>query len=265
MKLYNKLTAMKRNFWSSMVCFNLIALFVTALASAQPVTIFNKANVAYKNEDYETAAKLYEQLIQQGNISSDVYFNLGNSYYKTENYGAAILNYERAKKFNVVADDIDYNLNLANMQCIDKIEPLPQVFYEKWFAEFIYSSTPDARAEMMVAALWMALIFFAIYIFVRRTSIRKSSFLAAVICLFWAAFCFLAASKQSSLINSRKDAIIMAESDYVKSSPDEKSANLFMLHSGTKVVILDNLQGWKKIKIANGNVGWVPEKSLEVI
>ncbi len=256
---------MKRKIWSVVFCVFLLSMLLTINASAQPETLFNKANAAYKNQDFEAAAKLYEQLIKQGNFSPDVYYNLGNSYYKTENYGAAILNYERAKKFNGVADDIDYNLNLANMQCIDKIEPLPQVFYEKWFSEFIYSSTPDARAKMLVAALWIALLFFVIYVFVRKTALRKASFYAAVICLIYAGFCFVTAAKQSTLINSHKDAIIMAESDYVKSSPDEKSANLFMLHSGTKVVILDQLQGWKKIKIANGNVGWVPEKSLEII
>lgn len=257
---------MKKRFYVYALCFGMVYLLSSVDAFAQNALVdFGKANSAYKSENYEGAIKLYEQLLKQGNLSADVYFNLGNSYYKVGNYESAILNYERAKKFNAVDDDIDYNLRLANMQCIDKIETTPQVFYQKWFAEFIYSSTPDARAKVMVAAFWMALLFFVLYIFIKQISFRKISFFTAVLCLLIGGFYFLTAAKQNSLENSKKDAIIMAESDYVKSSPDQKSANLFMLHAGTKVQILDKLQGWKKIRIANGNVGWIPEKSLEVI
>lgn len=243
----------------------MILLFVTTNLQAQPEETYRKANAFYQKENYEAAIKLYEQLIKDGKYSTEVYFNLGNAYYKTEKYELAILNYERAKKFNAADEDIDYNLRLANMQCVDKIEPLPQVFYEKWWTEFIHNSTPDARAKSAMIALWFATAFFLIFIFIRNITIKKISFYVGLLGLVVGAFYFLLASKQNELINSRHDAIIFATSDYVKSSPDEKSANLFMLHAGTKVEVLDQLQGWKKIRIANGNVGWIPEKSIELI
>jgi SH3-like domain-containing protein len=40
---------------------------------------------------------------------------------------------------------------------------------------------------------------------------------------------------------------------------------VFMLHEGTKVDVLDQINDWKKIKIANGNVGWTQEENLEII
>jgi len=43
----------------------------------------------------------------------------------------------------------------------------------------------------------------------------------------------------------------------VKSSPSEASVDLFVLHEGTKVALLDEADGWCKIKIANGSVGWL--------
>ena len=43
----------------------------------------------------------------------------------------------------------------------------------------------------------------------------------------------------------------------VKSSPNTTSVDLFVLHEGTKVSILDEADGWSKIKIANGSVGWL--------
>jgi SH3-like domain-containing protein len=37
------------------------------------------------------------------------------------------------------------------------------------------------------------------------------------------------------------------------------------LHNGTKVEIVEEQEGWKKIKIANGNTGWMANAALENI
>ena len=48
----------------------------------------------------------------------------------------------------------------------------------------------------------------------------------------------------------------------VQSSPSESSVDLFVLHEGTKVSILEREEGWNKIKIANGSVGWLTDDSM---
>ena len=48
----------------------------------------------------------------------------------------------------------------------------------------------------------------------------------------------------------------------VKSSPSISSVDLFVLHEGSKVKILDNTGEWEKIKIANGSIGWIPNSVL---
>ena len=45
--------------------------------------------------------------------------------------------------------------------------------------------------------------------------------------------------------------------------PNFRSENLFSLHEGTKVQVLDSLQEWKKIKIANGAEGWTKEAIIK--
>jgi uncharacterized protein YgiM (DUF1202 family) len=74
-----------------------------------------------------------------------------------------------------------------------------------------------------------------------------------------------ASMERKSVEFDSTEAIILNTSVYVKSSPDEKGNDLFILHDGTKVYLLDELSGWKKIKIANGSVGWLPESSIAVI
>ena len=56
---------------------------------------------------------------------------------------------------------------------------------------------------------------------------------------------------------TQDQAIIMTPTVTVKSSPSETSVDLFVLHEGSKVTILETSNGWNKIRIANGSVGWL--------
>jgi SH3-like domain-containing protein len=52
----------------------------------------------------------------------------------------------------------------------------------------------------------------------------------------------------------------------VKSSPSADSAkDLFILHEGTRVRILDNVSGYSQIEIADGRQGWIASGDIEVI
>ncbi|MCX6275765.1 MAG: SH3 domain-containing protein [Bacteroidetes bacterium] len=54
-------------------------------------------------------------------------------------------------------------------------------------------------------------------------------------------------------------------SAYVKSSPGENNTDLFLLHEGTRVDILDAYENWVKIRIANGSIGWLKNSETEEI
>ncbi len=244
----------------------LFGSFAVSAGKAQSADeLFAKANKEYMDQDYGAAAKTYEQLITMGKVSAEVYFNLGNAHYKIGNLAQAILNYERAHRLNPSDPDIQYNLRMANLNTIDKIEPVPQLFYERWWNEFVTGGSVNIRSAWVIGLLWLALAVSAIYLFTFQVTIRKSAFFISLIVLFSALFAWYLTHLQYRSLNYKNAAIIFTESSYVKSSPDAKSANLFLLHSGTRVEILDDLQGWRKIRIANGNEGWVEANSLEVI
>ena len=62
---------------------SLVLILMLSLASssfADPAADFQKANALYQKQQYDSAAKIYEQLISAGNASGDVYYNLGNCY-----------------------------------------------------------------------------------------------------------------------------------------------------------------------------------------
>lgn len=257
----------RRNLFFNYYFFLILFILIQAnpLIGQSPEFTFERANKFYIEKDYKKAIEWYEKLVKSENKSAEIYFNIGNAYYKSGDYASAILNYERAKKLNPSDGDIEFNLRLANQNTIDKIEPAPQVFYVKWINNFINSSSIEGRTQKALLFIWIALAIAAIYIFVNNGLVKRITFFAAAIMLMLGSFFLYVSHLQVSELKNNKSAIITSTNVYIKSSPDENSINLFLLHSGTKVEVVDELQGWKRIRIANGNEGWINAKAIEVV
>jgi hypothetical protein len=103
------------------------------------------------------------------------------------------------------------------------------------------------------------------YLFAKTVNAKRNTFLSMLSLLLLSAFVYFVSYSANKSLNGTHGAIITEATAYIKSSPDAKSTNLFMLHEGTKIEVTDEIQGWKKIKIANGNVGWVEDGKLELI
>ena len=57
----------------------------------------------------------------------------------------------------------------------------------------------------------------------------------------------------------------MEPSATVMSAPGDGGKAVFVLHEGTRVEILDSLGEWRRVSIADGRQGWLPEGYVEVI
>ena len=108
---------------------------------------------AYIKDDYATAIQIYESLLKNGE-SADVYYNLGNSYYKAGEIAKAVLNYERALLMKPGNSDIRANLEVARAKTIDKVEPVPEVFFVSWTKALINSMSVDAWATWELSPLF---------------------------------------------------------------------------------------------------------------
>ena len=78
-------------------------------------------------------------------------------------------------------------------------------------------------------------------------------------------FTLLTANQSYSRLINQHEAIVFSPTITVKSSPDEKSIDLFVIHEGTKVSIIDQIGNWYEIRIANGSVGWLQSGAIEKI
>ncbi|MDT8413428.1 MAG: tetratricopeptide repeat protein [Vicingaceae bacterium] len=226
---------------------------------------FKLANKLYDDQKYEEAIEQYELLIKDGKIATDVYYNLGNAYFKNDEIAPAILNYERALKFDPSNEDAAFNLKIANSKTIDKVEALPSLFIENAWQTFVTSKSVDGWAMLSIISIFVALLFFVGYLFSPQVVIKKIGFYGGVLIVVVSLFTWLMAHQHSSLLKNKTDAIVFVNISSVMSEPNEKSNKLFSMHEGLKVNLLDKKNGWSKIKIQNGNVGWVKSEEIKEI
>ncbi|MDP4289900.1 MAG: tetratricopeptide repeat protein [Bacteroidota bacterium] len=247
------------------ICLLVAMILPMYLWAVTPEQQASDANRAYYAGHYDHAAALYEKLSQAGFASPVLFYNLGNAYFKLGNMPMAILYYEKAHKLAPADDDITHNIRLANTRLVDKIEPVPVLFYIRWWNSARNIFSPDGFAKTSLTLFSIFWILLAIYFLARRRGVRITSFYFAMLFLIAAITgMILAADTHHNALNP-DEAIVMEASASVKSSPDDKSVDVFVVHEGTKVTVMDRIGDWKEVRIANGNSGWIQTKTIREI
>jgi tetratricopeptide (TPR) repeat protein len=246
-----------------------LAILLTIVAinalAIDPKTAVNEAQGFYSKGEFDKAVEKYKSIINDGYVSSELYYNLGNAYFKSHNIKAAILNYEKAKLFDPADKDIDYNLELARSYTIDKIEALPELFFVTWLKWLRNRTTSNGWAMLSTLAFLAALALLLLYLLSGRLILKKISFWCGLIILIVSVASFVMGFQLKEAQTANNTAIIYSPTVTVKSSPSESGNNLFILHEGSKIEILDKVSDWCEIKIADGNRGWVKKTDLETI
>ena len=218
---------------------------------------FNQANAAYNSGNYETAVELYEKILATDMESVPVYYNMGNAYYKMREYPMAIYSYEKALKLDPANEEVRTNLEIANLAIVDKIEPVPQSFIERWWRSLRAMCSSDRWACWSVAAFALLLVCLFMFLRSRRVGMRKLGFFMGIVFLIVFALSVVFAAQLKHAATAQDQAIVMTPTVTVKSSPSDDSVDLFVLHEGAKVSVLESSNGWNKVRIANGSVGWL--------
>lgn len=220
-------------------------------------TLFEKGNAYYAKTQYKDALATYQKIIDEGYQSAAVYFNMGNASYKNGDVSSALLYYEKAHKLAPGDEDINFNIRLANLKTTDKIDELPEFFLAKWWKGFILNFSIHTLAVISIVVILLSSGILALYFFTGSVSVKKVSFYVSMVFFSLGVLAIFIAGQQISYFDSHRQAIVLSSFTNVKSAPGEQSGTLFVLHDGTKVNVLDSSNGWMKIKLANGNEGWI--------
>jgi tetratricopeptide (TPR) repeat protein len=226
---------------------------------------FRIAGERYAASDYDSALVHYQAILDGGLHSAALYYNMGNAYYKLRKYPYAILYYEKALKLEPANEDIQHNLKLANALITDKIEPVPVFFIKQWWNAFYNLLPADTWAWISVILFALLLVCLWLFLTAKTMLWRKTGFFAGLLMLFLFIGSFGLASQKYYYTQRTNEAIVFVPTITVKSAPTASGVDLFVLHEGSKVRLLDENEGWSKIRIANGSVGWMPNETLKGI
>lgn len=222
-------------------------------------TIFSKANQQYINENYTAAIYLYDSIISIGLESSELYCNLGNCHYKRQNWANAIWHYEKSLNLNANNESALHNLKITKLKIIDKVEPIPQLFYKIWWKSIIYSLSETSWKILTLICIWIILI---ISLLNKSKNYNKKYFTLSFGTIALILFIITQSLNHN---NSKTKAIIFSSSVLANSSPTNNSTALFTIHSGTKVELIDQIGDWINIALENGNSGWIKKSDCKII
>ena len=208
----------------------ILALIIGSFSYAQTTDeLFSKANDFYKNGQYSKAIQSYLKIEKQGFESDDLFFNLGNCYYKLNKVAPSIYYYEKALKLNPIHEDASNNLAFAKRMTIDIVEDLPKSFLQRFSSAVVQKLT-------YYTFMFFVMVIMVVFAFSNYDITQKS-----------------------------RSAIVFSLKSDIKNSPSIDGEEVFELHEGTKVYILDELSNWKKIKLADGKIGWINAADIKEI
>lgn len=246
----------------------LISLVLVSFASERTYAqqdLLSTAAAAYDSAQYQRSIEAYEQIATQYGVNPELFYNLGNAYYKQKNYPKSILNYERCLLYDPSNVDARENIELARLQCVDKIEAIEPMFFVTWSNSIRDSFSCDTWGTLAIIFFLLFIAGCGTYFFSHRTSRRKLGFYGALLAIIISLVCIHYAGAQRDHIQQRDYAIVMTPSVIVRASPAESGTQLFTIHEGLKVRIRSTLSGWSEIELTDGQVGWMPSDGLEVI
>jgi len=245
----------------------LFLLFMIAnTINAQNVdTLFVSANELYRNGAFKEAIKKYKKIESQEMVSSELYLNLGNAYYRLNEVGPTIFYYEKALKLNPLNVDVKNNLVFAKRLALDNIEEVPKTVFQKFNTNYLQKLSYNEWAIVAVVFSFSTSIFFLFFYFGYSSRKKRIYFTTSGISLILLIFSVFITYSQYSITKKNKEAIVFVQKTEVRNAPTLNSEEIFTLHEGTKVIVLDAIDNWKKIKLVDGKQGWIIADEIKLL
>lgn len=242
----------------------LVGLLCWSAVESAPVTHwFEKANKAYSEGNYDTAASYYERILESGMDNAAVLFNYGNTLYRLKKIGRARLAYEQAARLAPDDDDIAANIRFIQSNIIDRVpEPerglLDTILWKLHIFLPLKTQLWVAFAILCCISLGISLSFFA--------PRNQRLWLIYLSVLFGLLFLATGSSIGYKIYQTENVsyAIVLSTSIDAKNEPKGTTIR-FTAHEGTRFRIRKMMDDWALVSLPNGLSGWVERKHLGII
>jgi len=243
----------------------IVFIMVSIFTWAESPATFDLANEQYEAGKYEEAIKQYEGLLEEGYQSAELHYNLGNAFFKKQQLAKAVLHFEKAAVRSPRDKDIQYNLSIVKNKLPDQFEMIPAFFISRWWASLRSVVGPTGWGIIGLLFLWTGIGGLILWFRGGNRKIRKQGFTIGVILTLLSIIPFSLGFDAAKTIKHSTRGVIMVAEIELKSAPDEVSKAILTLHAGTTISILDEIGSWKKIRLSNGEEGWLEANTFEKI
>ncbi len=224
---------------------------------------FDDASLLYNQENYQASLDNYLKVYNNGYESLELYYNIANCYYKLGLNSKSILFYEKALKIDSNDKETNFNLDFLNTQLIDQINNVDNISLFIIFDKVLHYLSCNQLVNISLLFFWVLILFIFVISITKKIKVKNLFFSLSLISFFFSLIFFILAIVNFYTIKDY--AILIPSNIYIKSAPSIQSEDLFMLHEGVKMELIDNFDSWSKIKLYNGMTGWIKTEYVEVI
>jgi len=237
--------------------FFLVLSFMWLGCNAMPperLQTFQYAQSAFDVGEYQQAAALYEQLLDQGVRSGAVYYNLGNAWTKANDPVRAVAAYYHAKRY--IPNDPHLNANLQTVLASNGgTMPPPENSFVNLL--FFWQNLVGSHVKIWSSLVLTGLTFLGGVLYLFRQSKRLKRFLIGSAIL---AVIALASAGYDWYRFEGVEQVMVTETVLLRKGNSEQYEPAFVspIPFGTLAVVLDERNGWYFLRCSNGQEGWLP-------
>lgn len=243
----------------------IILLILTAsFAYSNAEQLFDDGIKIYETDKSESLKLLnlskeaYIQLTEDGYKNGDIYFNIGNICMLTDDVANAILNYKKSLTYSdkkIYRDALNYARTQLN-------ETVNVSTYHKVFKKlFFWHYDVSYGIKLWFGFVMLALLILSIFIFL----IIKKEFVKVLIYLFSFLFVINTIFVVSASITF-PTGVVMQDFD-ARNGDNNIYSSAFgrSIPKGSEFTLLEEREGWVKVKLIDGNICWIEDLYVELI
>ena len=244
----------------------IIFWLVGSFCLAQVNESFDKANQLYNSGNYQRALSTYTSILDASQHSASLYYNIANCHYKLNKIALSIYYYEKGLKYFPNDSGLIQNLEYLNNLTIDDIESLPEDIVSKQFNYFLNYFSLNTWSIITIITAIISCVLFLLYFLSKSSKYKRTYFTIFILSFALTSSLLFINLKIYNVQTTLEFGIVFEEVVEVNFEPNDKSEVLFEIHEGTKVEVIENFDmDWLKIKLSNGQTGWIIKNQIKII
>ena len=220
-----------------------------------------EAKKAYDAGQFRQALDYYVSKLDPEHISPALLYNMGNCFHQLGDYPRALICYERARRLQPRNSDISGNLELTRKKL-----GLPPKYIVESPADLLVEARDFLRLDewLVACSAGLTLVLIALGLFVRRKSdFWRWPFYTGIAVTVVCAAALIA--KVSADDPAREAVVIVPDTPLYSLPSAESGREKQRLNAGAEVLIEENRADWIRVRLENGDEGWVRSDCLALL